>query len=50
VVAVERLRECLVELHPGVTLNSVLLDWWLWEEGEKKRSVQKHHRTLTIYY
>jgi len=55
VAAVERLRDCLLERHrelmqTGRPLNSVLLDWWLWEEGEKKRSEQKHHRTLTIYY
>lgn len=31
--------------------NSVQLDWWLWEQGEKKRaSDPPHHRTLTTYY
>lgn len=36
---------------PGLAeLNSVLLDWWLWEEGEKKRGERKHHKTLTVNY
>lgn len=32
-------------------LNSVLLDWTLWEEGERSRSRHRpHHRVLTVYY
>ena len=35
----------------GQGLNSVLLDWALWEEGEAKRkSHRPHHRVLTVYY
>ena len=35
----------------GQRLNSVLLDWALWEEGEAKRkSHRPHHRVLTVYY
>ncbi|GAB4820369.1 hypothetical protein N2152v2_007415 [Parachlorella kessleri] len=31
--------------------NSVQLDWWLWEQGERARQQHRpHHRTLTIYY
>lgn len=32
-------------------LNSVLLDWTLWEQGERSRSQHRpHHRVLTIFY
>ena len=34
----------------GQRLNSVLLDWALWQEGEAKRkSHRPHHRVLTVY-
>ena len=30
---------------------AVHLDWWLWEQGERRRAQDApHHRTLTIYY
>ena len=39
------------EARQGQWLNSVLLDWALWEEGEAKRkSHRPHHRVLTVYY
>jgi hypothetical protein len=32
-------------------INSVQLDWWLWEWGEREKDTLKpHHRVMTIYY
>ena len=32
-------------------INSVQLDWWLWELGEREKDTLKpHHRVMTIYY
>mmetsp|Transcript_160 Transcript_160/g.265 ORF Transcript_160/g.265 Transcript_160/m.265 type:complete len:323 (+) Transcript_160:123-1091(+) len=53
IVAVHQLRGLLqARLPPGSPpLLSVCLDWWLWEQGEKKRTEHPlHHRTRTIYY
>lgn len=51
VVAVERLRAALEARSNGSNVpSSVELDWWLWEEGEKRRDQETHHRTVTIYY
>ena len=50
-------KACRIEVGAGQKqgqgqgLNSVLLDWALWEEGEAKRkSHRPHHRVLTVYY
>lgn len=59
VEAVERLRRAVHSRLAGDDrqaelanrLNSVLLDWWLWEQGEAQRkSHRPHHRVRTIYY
>ncbi|KAL4425843.1 hypothetical protein ABPG75_009859 [Micractinium tetrahymenae] len=56
VEAVEQLRRAMqarlaAEGRAEQRLNSVLLDWALWEEGEAKRkSHRPHHRVLTVYY
>ncbi len=49
IVAVERLRECL---HArGVNLNSVQIDWALWDAAQATPPDGKpYHRTRTIYY
>lgn len=33
-------------------INSIEVDWFLWEEGEinLKNGIVNHHRTMTIYY
>ena len=37
--------------NTGRLPNSVQLDWWLWEQGERARLQHRpHHRTLTIFY
>ena len=58
VEAVERIKRCLADRlaaqaqqQAGTGLNSVLLDWWLWEQGEREwQRHRPHHRTLTVYY
>lgn len=59
VEAVERLRAALAarlaaEGRAGAAaprVNSVQLDWWLWEAGERDRTRHRpHHRVLTVYY
>lgn len=31
--------------------TSVVIDWWLWERGERERAAAPpHHRTLSIFY
>jgi len=51
IVAVEEIKRLLVEKRKLV-VSSVVIDWMLWEIGEKKRytSHEPHHRTLTIFY
>ena len=51
-VAAEAESHALCHSGAGQSLpNSVQLDWWLWEQGERSRSSDlPHHRTLTIYY
>ena len=50
VAATERLRSEIQRVH-RCSLHSVQLDWWLWGEGEKNRSVhRRHHMTRTIFY
>ena len=49
VLAVERLKEEVRKR--GQKMNSVEIDWFLWQTGEKvKDNIKNHHRTLTIYY
>lgn len=50
VQAVEMLREALEGMgRPGVM--SVVLDWLLWQEGERaKDALPPHHRTRTVFY
>jgi Potential Queuosine, Q, salvage protein family len=49
VLAVERIKEEVAKR--GQKLNSVEIDWFLWQTGEKtKDSIKNHHRTLTIFY
>lgn len=58
VLAVERLRAALGarleregQAAAAAALNSVLLDWWLWEQGERNVARHRpHHRVLTIFY
>jgi hypothetical protein len=62
VLAVEQLKQAANKLlsaqHQGhqqgstaaFQLLSVQLDWWLWQEGERRRSQDAHHKTWTIYY
>lgn len=61
VAAVERIKHALrarlaaasEEQQGGEApeLNSVLLDWWLWEVGERNIAQHRpHHRTLTTFY
>jgi len=51
VEAVERIKDRLA-VRDGLVVSSVVIDWMLWELGEKKRysSHEPHHRTLTIFY
>ena len=51
VEAVERIKHRLAQ-REGLVVSSVVIDWMLWELGEKKRydSHEPHHRTLTIFY
>jgi hypothetical protein len=32
------------------SLLAIQVDWFLWEEGERSREEDRHHKTLTIYY
>ncbi len=49
IYAVERLRDQLSAR--GRVMNSVQLDWLLWNIGEaRQHDILPHHRTLTIYY
>lgn len=42
-------REAQPEALPQI--NSVAVDWWLWEMGEKHRDgPDAHHRTITTFY
>jgi hypothetical protein len=52
ILAVEQLKQAANAQLAGAQqqLLSIQLDWWLWHEGEKRRSEQTHHRTRTIYY
>ncbi len=53
VQAVEELQGVLVAAHgmEKEAVKSVLLDWVLWQEGERlKDSLPPHHRTLTCWY
>eukprot|EP00284_Hemiselmis_tepida_P002859 CAMPEP_0174946156 /NCGR_PEP_ID=MMETSP1355-20121228/83386_1 /TAXON_ID=464990 /ORGANISM="Hemiselmis tepida, Strain CCMP443" /LENGTH=338 /DNA_ID=CAMNT_0016193565 /DNA_START=202 /DNA_END=1218 /DNA_ORIENTATION=- len=52
VQAVEMIKQALKGEH-GVGALSVQVDWYLWQEGEKKAAaglLPPHHRTLTVYY
>eukprot|EP01017_Pseudomicrothorax_dubius_P031214 TRINITY_DN3961_c0_g1_i2.p1 TRINITY_DN3961_c0_g1~~TRINITY_DN3961_c0_g1_i2.p1 ORF type:complete len:318 (-),score=69.52 TRINITY_DN3961_c0_g1_i2:584-1537(-) len=49
VVAVELIKERLKS--EGIVLNSVQIDWALWQRGEEaKDRIAPHHRTLSIFY
>jgi len=49
VETVERLKKKVKEL--GCELNSVEIDWFLWQKGEKsKDKICNHHRTMSIFY
>lgn len=48
VVAVERLREGLAER--GRHLNSVQIDWILWEAAQDRRGIRPYHRVRTVFY
>jgi hypothetical protein len=48
VVAVERLREALAER--GRPLQSIEVDWILWERSQGLYPVRPYHRTRTIFY
>lgn len=58
VAAVERLRTALGarlaaegQQAAAAALNSVVIDWWLWEQGERNVAQHRpHHRCLTTYY
>jgi len=54
VQAVESLKEEISRSSSsggGGRIIAVVLDWLLWQEGEKlKDEIPPHHRTLTIYY
>lgn len=53
IVAVERLREAIWATRPGLRpeqVPSIVVDWWLWGEGERTRTRDLHHRTCTVYY
>ena len=49
----EAIREAMVLSYEDASFvpNSVELDWWLWQAGEKRRDVSEpHHRVRTVYY
>lgn len=49
VETVERLKEMVRKM--GCQLNSVEIDWFLWQKGEKvKEKIRNHHRTMSIFY
>ncbi|CAD8100092.1 unnamed protein product [Paramecium primaurelia] len=49
VIAVELIKEEFKKL--GQKLNSIEVDWMLWQMGEELRfDIVPHHRTLSIYY
>lgn len=55
ILAVEQLKAAankLLTAKKSTTepLLSIQLDWWLWEEGERTRNDDTHHRAWTIYY
>lgn len=58
ILAVERLRAALAarleregQAGAAAALNSVQLDWWLWEQGERNVAWHRpHHRVLTVFY
>ena len=50
--AVEELKAELSKAH-GLDVLSIKIDWYLWEEGERKDRagvLPPHHRTLTTFY
>ena len=52
VQAVEELKKVLREEH-AIDAISIKIDWFLWEEGEKKDragALPPHHRTRTVFY
>lgn len=58
ILGVERLRAALAarleregQAGAAAALNSVQLDWWLWEQGERNVAWHRpHHRVLTVFY
>lgn len=55
ILAVEQLKDAaekLLTAKDSTTelLLSIQLDWWLWQEGERTRNDDTHHKTWTIYY
>lgn len=55
ILAVEQLKAAANKLltaqdSTAEPLLSIQLDWWLWQEGERTRNVDTHHKTWTIYY
>lgn len=49
VLLVEKLRQKFSQR--GININSVEIDWLLWNWGERmKDDILPHHRTLTIFY
>jgi hypothetical protein len=48
VVAVERLREGLDAR--GRQLNSVQIDWILWDAAQDRRGINPYHRVRTVFY
>jgi len=52
VQAVELVKASLRN-HHGMVRFSIQVDWFLWEEGEKKaiaNQLPPHHRTITTFY
>lgn len=49
VECVERVKHKAKEM--GCGMNSVEIDWFLWQKGEKdKDKISNHHRTMSIFY
>jgi len=49
IIAVEMIKETLKS--KGEKVNSVYIDWYLWQQGEKlKETIKPHHRVLSIFY
>lgn len=49
IVAVEKIKEEFKKRNKK--FNSIQVDWYLWERGEKlKDEIPPHHRTLTKFY